>query len=84
MTATEFQIASAIQPLTRAGSIYAWRSGVDSNPRRREGFYGRNSAPVWRTIRPDKKHLCRREFVRLRFGSAPALSDSLLGWTGNA
>src|SRR5579864_205028 len=26
MTATEFQIASAIQPLTRAGSIYAWRS----------------------------------------------------------
>ena len=25
MTATEFQIASAIQPLTRAGSIYAWR-----------------------------------------------------------
>src|SRR5438132_6858504 len=24
MTATEFQIASAIQPLTRAGSIYAW------------------------------------------------------------
>src|SRR5437899_12813768 len=26
MTATEFQIAPAIQPLTRAGSIYAWRS----------------------------------------------------------
>ena len=25
MTATEFQIASALQPLTRAGSIYAWR-----------------------------------------------------------
>src|SRR5438477_6685984 len=25
MTATEFQIASAIHPLTRAGSIYAWR-----------------------------------------------------------
>ena len=24
MTATEFQIASAIQPLTRAGSIYGW------------------------------------------------------------
>jgi len=33
MTATEFQIASAIQPLTRAGSIYAWRCGVDSNSR---------------------------------------------------
>ena len=31
MTATEFHIASAIQPLTRAGSIYAWRSEVDSN-----------------------------------------------------
>src|SRR5207249_5987094 len=26
MTATEFQIAPAIQPLTRAGSIYGWRS----------------------------------------------------------
>src|SRR5207302_1496694 len=25
MTATEFQIAPAIQPLTRAGSIYVWR-----------------------------------------------------------
>jgi hypothetical protein len=35
MTATEFQIASAIQPLTRAGSIYAWRSGVNSNCRYR-------------------------------------------------
>ena len=33
MTATEFQIASAIQPLTRAGSIYAWRSKRDLNPR---------------------------------------------------
>src|SRR5207244_2488811 len=32
MTATEFQIAPAIQPLTRAGSIYGWRSGMDSNP----------------------------------------------------
>ena len=29
MTATEFQIAPAIQPLTRAGSIYAWRSGMN-------------------------------------------------------
>src|SRR6202048_3956212 len=29
MTATVFQIASAIQPLTRAGSIYAWRRGLD-------------------------------------------------------
>src|SRR5580704_18021111 len=27
MTATEFQIASAIQPLTRAGSIYALQIG---------------------------------------------------------
>jgi hypothetical protein len=35
MTATEFQIASAIQPLTRAGSIYAWRSEVNSNSRYR-------------------------------------------------
>src|SRR6266478_9659398 len=35
MTATEFQIASAIQPLTRAGSIYAWRSEVNSNCRYR-------------------------------------------------
>jgi hypothetical protein len=32
---------------------------MNSNPRCREAFYGRNSAPVWRTIRPDKKHLCR-------------------------
>jgi hypothetical protein len=31
MTATEFQIASAIQPLTRAGSIYAWRREPDLN-----------------------------------------------------
>src|SRR5437870_11830323 len=35
MTATEFQIALAIQPLTRAGSIYAWRSGMNSNPQYR-------------------------------------------------
>src|SRR5882724_6128668 len=33
MTATVFQIASAIQPLTRAGSIYAWRRGADLNRR---------------------------------------------------
>src|SRR6266481_456285 len=58
MTATEFQIAPAIQPLTRAGSIYAWRSGVDSNLRCREGFYGRNSARTWRAIRHDKKPPC--------------------------
>jgi hypothetical protein len=45
MTATEFQIALAIQPLTRAGSIYAWRSGVDSNLRCRAGFYGREFGP---------------------------------------
>src|SRR5437899_11101884 len=35
MTATEFQITSAIQPLTRAGSIYAWRmtqSGANPSP----------------------------------------------------
>src|ERR1700738_5126050 len=31
MTATVFQIASAIQPLTRAGSIYAWPAAVDVN-----------------------------------------------------
>ena len=41
------------------------------------GSYGRNSARVWRTIRPDKRHPCRREFVRLGFGSASALSGSL-------
>src|ERR1700682_603732 len=35
MTATEFQIASALQPLHGAGSIYAWRSGRDSNPQYR-------------------------------------------------
>src|SRR5438132_14079650 len=35
MTATEFQIAPAIQPLTRAGSIYVWRSGMNSNPQYR-------------------------------------------------
>ncbi len=29
MTATEFQIAPAIQPLTRAGSIYVWRRRLD-------------------------------------------------------
>src|SRR6516165_5755353 len=28
MTATEFQIASALQPLTRAGSIYAWQTDL--------------------------------------------------------
>jgi hypothetical protein len=33
MTATEFHIASAIQPLTRAGSIYAWRREADLNHR---------------------------------------------------
>src|ERR1700730_10140784 len=31
MTATVFQIESAIQPFTRAGSIYAWRSEANSN-----------------------------------------------------
>src|ERR1700676_5683846 len=35
MTATEFQIAAAIQPLARAGSIYAWRSEMNSNCRYR-------------------------------------------------
>src|ERR1017187_2924016 len=45
-----------------------WSEG-DSNPRCREGLYGRNSARGWRTIRPEKKHPCWREFVRLEFGS---------------
>jgi hypothetical protein len=43
MTATEFQIASAIQPLTRAGSIYAWRRKGDLNlrdPSISRSFYG--------------------------------------------
>src|SRR6202047_5446564 len=31
MTATVFQIASAIQHLTRAGSIYAWGRGFELN-----------------------------------------------------
>ena len=52
-------------------------SGVDSNPRCREGFQGRNSARVWRAIRSDKKHPCSRDFVRLGFGSVSALSGSL-------
>ena len=39
MTATEFQIASAIQPLTRAGSIVRWEKlpmtdGCKSRPAR--------------------------------------------------
>jgi hypothetical protein len=42
-----------------------WWSGVDSNPRCREGFQGRNSARVWRAIRSDKKHPCSREFCSL-------------------
>ena len=41
MTATEFQIAPAIQPLTRAGSIYAWRSEADSNSRCRCPTWGK-------------------------------------------
>src|ERR1017187_10739589 len=45
-----------------------WSEG-DSNPRCREGLYGRNWARVWRTIRPEKKHPCWRESVRLGFGS---------------
>ena len=32
MTATEFQIAPAIQPLTRAGSIYMWRADSPYEP----------------------------------------------------
>jgi hypothetical protein len=37
------------------------------------GLYGREFGPGWRTIRPDKKHQCWREFVRLRF-TLPRLS----------
>jgi hypothetical protein len=51
----------------------AWRRGVDSNPRCREGSSERNSARVCGTIWPDEKHPRRREFVRLEFGSASAL-----------
>ena len=51
---------------------------MDSNPRCREGFQGRNSARVWRAIWSDKMHPCsERVFVRLGFGSASALSGSL-------
>ena len=42
-----------------------WRRGEDSNPRDPSGFEGRNSARVWRTIRPEKEHRRWREFVRL-------------------
>ena len=55
-----------------------WSEG-DSNPRCREGLYGRNWARVWRTIRPEKKHPCWRESVRLGFGSVWALSGACAG-----
>ena len=53
---------------------HRWRRGADSNPRDPSGFEGRNSTRVWRTIRPEQKHPCWKEFVRLRFGSARAMS----------
>jgi hypothetical protein len=61
-----------------------WRSGVDSNPRYREGFYGREFRRSLRVIRPDKSIRAgenlfvwnSREFVRLEFDSASALSGS--------
>src|SRR6266851_8523823 len=46
MTATEFQIASAIQPLTRAGSIYVWRmtqSRANPSPGRISLLAGKNA-----------------------------------------
>ncbi len=65
-----------------------WRSGVDSNPRYREVFYGRSWARVWRTIRPDKKPPCWREFVRLGFGSetrvCPVAQRSAGAWLTQA
>src|ERR1035437_2630620 len=54
-----------------------WRREGDSNSRDPSGFYGRNSARAWRTIRPEKKHPCWRESVRLEFGSSSDLSGSL-------
>jgi hypothetical protein len=54
-----------------------WRRGADSNPRDPSGFEGRNSTRVWRTIRPEQKHPCWREFVRLGFGSSSELSGTL-------
>jgi hypothetical protein len=51
-------------------AVTRWRSGMDSNPRCRQGFYGLDSARVWRASRPGKKHSCWREFVRPGFGSA--------------
>jgi len=53
-----------------------WR-GADSNPRYRKGFYGLNSARVWRIIRLEKKHRCWREYVRLGCGSFSHLSGPL-------
>ena len=46
-------------------ALTRWQSGVDWNPRCREGFYRREFVPRLRTIRPDKKHPCRRGIVRL-------------------
>ena len=41
------------------------------------GFDGPNSSRVWRTIRPEKKHPCWREFVRQGFGRDLDLFGSL-------
>src|SRR5208282_6285079 len=53
-----------------------WR-GADSNPRDLSGLEGRNSARAWPAIRPDQKHPCWRDSVRLGFGSTSDLYGSL-------
>ena len=63
----------SIYPQRTRKSWTAWRRGADSNPRDASGFEGRNSTRVWRTIRPEQKHPCWREFVRLGFGSSSEL-----------
>jgi len=53
-----------------------WWSGVDSNPRYREGFYGREFGRSLAQYSARQKHTRWREFVRLEFDSASALSGS--------
>jgi hypothetical protein len=55
-----------------------WRSGVNSNPRCRQALYGRNSGPSLAHYSARQKASVPERICSPGFGSAPALSDSLL------
>ena len=83
MTATEFQIASAIQPLTRAGSIYAWRHPYverlkEERRRSFDGWQRRESAHQMRCfgdqfVRKARQHVAFEDLELGRIQDPPAL-----------